>query len=81
MSPNFLYMGSLVVQSLSSRQGPDAKVSRLHLGVIVFGHKVLVSDHSLLNGHPYLIQQIQMQTDLLLILPFVMVGYPIACYP
>ena len=55
-------------------------MSRLHLGVIVFGHKVLVSDHSLLNGYPYLIQQIQVQTDALLILPFVMVGYLVACY-
>ena len=34
----------------------NAEMSRLYLGVIVFGHRVLVSGHSLLNGHPYLVQ-------------------------
>ena len=58
----------------------NAEMSRLYLGVIVFGHRVLVSGHSLLNDHPYLVQQIQVQTDPLFILPFIMVGYPVACY-
>ena len=47
---------------------------------MVLGHEVLVSGHLLFSSHPHLIQQIQVQMDPFFVLPFVMVGYPVACY-